>query len=145
MATTLADLLIGAPNYFFQGTPAGLNLRTFYAGIYGEDSWRATQNLTVNYGVRWEVNPFWREEHNMNPVVLLGKQSTQFPTAPTGYVFPGDAGVPEHMSAINWHDFGPRVSVAYSPDFSDGWLHSLFGEHGKSSIRAGYGMYYHQH
>ena len=138
----LADLLVGAPSSFFQGTPAGLNLRTFYAGIYGEDSWRASQNLTVNYGVRWEVNPFWREEHNRNPVVLLGKQSTQFPTAPTGYVFPGDAGVPIHMADINWHDFGPRVSAAYSPDFSDGWLHSLFGAHGNSSIRAGYGLYY---
>jgi Carboxypeptidase regulatory-like domain len=126
----LADLLVGAPDYFFQGSPAGLNLRTFYAGIYGEDSWRATQNLTVNYGVRWEVNPFWREEHNLNPVVLLGKQSTQFPTAPTGYLFPGDAGVPVHMSDINWHDFGPRVSLAYTPD------------QGRTSFRAGYGMYF---
>jgi hypothetical protein len=126
----LADLLIGAPDYFFQGTPAGLNLRTFYAGIYGEDSWRVSDNLTVNYGVRWEVNPWWREEHNLNPVILLGKQSTQFPTAPTGYVFPGDAGVPEHMADINWHDFGPRVSLAYTPD------------HGKTSFRAGYGLYY---
>jgi Carboxypeptidase regulatory-like domain len=126
----LGDLLVGAPSYFFQGTPAGLNLRTFYAGIYGEDSWRVSENLTVNYGVRWEVNPWWREEHNRNPVLLLGKQSTQFPTAPLGYVFPGDAGVPVHMSDINWHDFGPRVSLAYSPD------------HGKTSLRAGYGLYY---
>lgn len=137
-----ADMLIGAPSYFYQGTPAGLNLRTFYAGVYGEDSWRATHNLTVNYGVRWEVNPWWREEHNRNPVVLQGVQSTQFPTAPTGYVFPGDAGVPEHMADINWHDFGPRIGLAYSPDFSDGFLHTVFGDRGKSSIRAGFGQYF---
>ncbi len=96
-----ADLLIGSPSKFYQGSPAGLNLRTFYAGIYGEDSWRATSNLTLNYGMRWEVNPFWREEHNKNPVILPGVQSTTFPTAPVGYAFPGEAGIPEHMSDIN--------------------------------------------
>ncbi|PYV21067.1 MAG: hypothetical protein DMG27_21620 [Acidobacteria bacterium] len=36
----LADMLIGAPDYFAQGAPAALNLRNFYIGIYGEDSWR---------------------------------------------------------------------------------------------------------
>ena len=137
-----ADLLVGAPSKFYQGSPAGLNLRTFYAGIYAEDSWRATPNLTLNYGVRWEVNPFWREEHNMNPVILPGVQSTTFPTALVGYAFPGEAGIPEHMSNINWHDFGPRLGAAYSPDFSSGILHTIFGDHGKSSIRAGYGLYY---
>jgi hypothetical protein len=138
----LADMLIGAPTSWSQGAPAGLNLRNFYAGIYAEDSWRANKNLTLNYGVRWEVDPFWREEHNLNPVVLPGLQSTQFPTAPLGYVFPGDAGVPEHLSFINWHDFGPRLGAAYSPDFSNGLLRSIFGGLGKSSIRAGYGMHY---
>ncbi len=138
----LADLLIGAPTSWAQGAPAGLNLRNFYAGIYAEDSWRALKNLTLNYGVRWEVDPFWREEHNLNPVVLPGLQSTTFPTAPLGYVFPGDAGVPEHLSFINWHDFGPRLGAAYSPDFSSGLLHTIFGGAGKSSIRAGYGMHY---
>jgi Carboxypeptidase regulatory-like domain len=137
-----ADLLIGAPNKFYQGSPAGLNLRNFYAGAYAEDSWRATNNLTLNYGVRWEVNPFWREEHNLNPVILPGIQSTTFPTAPVGYAFPGEAGIPEHMSEINWHDFAPRLGAAYSPDFSNPFLHKIFGDHGKSSIRAGYGMYY---
>ena len=138
----LADLLIGAPTSWAQGAPAGLNLRNFYAGIYAEDSWRASKNLTLNYGVRWEVDPFWREAHNLNPVVLPGLQSTTFPTAPLGYVFPGDAGVPEHLSFINWHDFGPRLGAAYSPDFSKGLLSTILGGPGNSSIRAGYGMHY---
>jgi hypothetical protein len=109
------DTMIGTPNYFAQGAPSQENLRTFYAGIYAEDSWRATHNLTVGYGVRWEVNPWWREEHNMNAMALLGKQSTVFPGAPLGFVFPGDAGVPTHMANINWHDFAPRVGISYSP------------------------------
>lgn len=138
----LADMLVGAPNYFFQGAPARLDLRSYYLGIYGEDSWRATHNLTVNYGVRWEVTPYWRDKNNHNPVTLLGVQSTVFPTAPTGYVFPGDAGVPENMANTRWNNFGPRVGLAYAPEFSNGFLHSVFGDHGKSSIRAGFGMYY---
>lgn len=137
-----ADMLIGAPDGFFQGAPAGLNLRSFYLGAYGEDSWRATKNLTINYGVRWEVTPYWSDADNHNPVMLLGVQSTTFPTAPTGYVFPGDAGVPTHMANTRWNDFGPRIGLAYAPNFSDGFLHKIFGESGQSSIRAGFGQYY---
>lgn len=138
-----ADLLIGAPNYFYQGAPAGLQLRSFYFGAYAEDSWRASENLTFNFGVRYEVTPYWSDSHNRNPVVLLGKQSTQFPTAPTGYVFPGDAGVPIHMANIRWNNFAPRVGLAWVPDFTDSpMLHSLFGDHGKTSIRTGFGLYY---
>lgn len=138
----VADSFIGDVSTFEQGTPSFENLRTFYAGIYAEDSWRATHDLTVNYGVRWEVDPWWREAHNRNAMALLGVQSTQFPTAPLGYVFPGDPGVPAHMANINWHDFGPRVGLSYAPDFKNPALHALFGDNGKSSIRVGYGLYY---
>ncbi len=139
----IADMLIGAPNYFYQGASAGLQLRSFYLGIYGEDSWRVSSNLTVNYGIRYDVTPYWSDAHNRNPVVLLGKQSTQFPTAPEGYLFPGDAGVPIHMANIRYNNFAPRFGLAYSPDISgNDLLHAIFGDHGQSSIRAGFGMYY---
>jgi hypothetical protein len=138
----LADMLVGAPSSFAQGSPVYFDLRDFYAGIYAEDGWRATKNLTLNYGVRWEVDPFWREAHDEDPVIQPGVQSTKFPTAPEGYVFPGDPGIPQHLAFINWHDFGPRLGVAYSPDFSNGLLHTIFGSQGKSSIRAGYGIHY---
>jgi hypothetical protein len=138
----LADMLIGAPNYFFQGSPAGLNLRSYYVGAYAEDNWRATHNLTVNYGVRWEATPYWADAHNRNPVVLLGKQSTTFPTAPAGYVFPGEPGIPKHMANTRWNNFGPRIGFAYSPEFSNRFLHTIFGGQGQSSIRAGFGKYY---
>jgi len=138
----LADYLIGTPSSFAQGSPVEFSLRNFYAGIYAEDGWRVSKGLTVNYGVRWEVDPFWKEALDRDPVSAPGVQSVKFPTAPLGYVFPGDPGIPQHLSFINWHDFGPRLSVAYSPDFSNGLLHTIFGSQGKSSIRAGYGIHY---
>lgn len=139
---SFGDTFIGTPNYFAQGSPSQENLRTFYAGIYAEDSWRASHNLTLSYGVRWEVNPWWREEHNMNAMALAGVQSTRFPTAPVGFVFPGDPGVPTHMANINWHDFAPRVGLSYSPDFKNSALRTIFGGYGMSSVRVGYGLYY---
>lgn len=138
----LADMLIGAPNYVYQGAPSALNLRNYYIGLYAEDSWRATRNLTLNYGVRWETTPFWADRLNRNPDILLGCQSKIFPTAPVGYCFPGDPGVPKYFVNPRWDNFGPRLGLAYSPNFSDGFLHTLFGDAGKSSIRAGFGTYY---
>jgi hypothetical protein len=145
-----ADLLIGAPNFYEQGTPGNMGLRNFYLGIYGQDSWRVSRSLTFNYGVRYEVIPYWAQApyfggptKSGNSVVLLGKQSTQFPTAPPGYLFAGDDGVPLHDANTRWNNFGPRVGLAWAPDFSDSsFLHTVFGDRGKTSIRTGYGMYY---
>ena len=138
----LANMLIGAPDYFAQGAPAALNLRNFYIGIYGEDSWRIRPNLTLNYGVRWETTPFWGDRLNRNPDITLGCQSTVFPTAPVGYCFPGDPGIPRYFVNPRWDNFGPRLGLAYSPNFTEGFLHKIFGDAGKSSIRAGYGTFY---
>ena len=138
----LSDMLIGAVNYWYQGAASSLALRSYYLGLYGEDSWRVTHNLTVNYGVRWETTPYWSDSHNRNPDLTLGAQSTIFPTAPAGYVFPGDPGIPTHFANTNYKNFGPRIGVAYAPNFSNNLLHKVFGDAGKSSIRAGFGMYY---
>ncbi|PYU91639.1 MAG: hypothetical protein DMG25_14185, partial [Acidobacteria bacterium] len=138
----LADMLIGAPDYFAQGAPAALNLRNFYIGIYGEDSWRVKPNLTLNFGVRWETTPFWADRLNRNPDIQLGCQSKIFPTAPVGYCFPGDPGIPKYFVNPRYNNFGPRIGLAYSPSFSNGFLHKLFGDAGKSSIRAGFGTFY---
>jgi hypothetical protein len=136
------DMLLGAPDSYFQATPASVPLRNFYVGAYGEDSWHVSRSLTLNYGLRWDVDPYWASATDNEPVFVAGEQSAKFPTAPVGYDFPGDPGIPKHQANIRWNDFGPRLGLAYSPDFSSGVLHSIFGDRGKSSIRAGYGLYY---
>ncbi len=59
-----ADFLIGAPSGFSQGLQLPVYGRSRSYGLYGQDSWRATKNLTLNYGLRWEVSSPWWEAHN---------------------------------------------------------------------------------
>jgi hypothetical protein len=57
-------------------------------------------------------------------------------------VYPGDPGIPKTFAPTHWDNFGPRVGIAYSPGFTDGFLGRLFGGPGKTSIRAASGIYY---
>jgi hypothetical protein len=61
---------------------------------------------------------------------------------PTGLVVPGDPGVPAGLTSTYFKSFAPRVGIAYSPNFSGGALGKLFGGNGKTSIRAGWGLFY---
>ena len=59
-----ADFLIGVPSNFTQSSGQPFYLRNRYLGAYGQDSWRARNDLTINAGLRWDViMPFW-EKYN---------------------------------------------------------------------------------
>ncbi len=137
-----ADFLIGAPVFFAQGAPNGFPNRSHYLGLYGQDSWRATRNLTLNYGLRWDVSQFWYSPRNEVDAMIPGEQSVDFPGAPKGLVFPGDPGVPSTVAPTGYHNFGPRIGLAYSPSASGGLLRAITGGPGRSSIRAGFGVFY---
>ena len=59
---------------------------------------RLRSNLTLNYGVRWDMLPPWREKYNQLQTFVLGQQSEVYPGAPNGMVFPGDRGVPSTLT-----------------------------------------------
>src|ERR1019366_3439030 len=59
-----------------------------------------------------------------------------------GLVVPGDPGVPRTLAPTQYHNFAPRIGFAYAPDTTEGFLGKLFGGPGKSSIRAGYGIFF---
>lgn len=137
-----ADFLIGAPAQYVQGVALPGNGRNHYIGAYGQDSWRLRSNLTLNYGLRWDVSTPWSEQHNQIETLVPGKQSATFPGSPIGWVFAGDPGIPSTLAPTRYDNFAPRVGLAYSPSASDGALAKLTGGPGKTSIRAGYGMFY---
>jgi hypothetical protein len=89
-------------------------------GIYAEDSWRATQRLTVNYGLRYD--------HSFGLFVASGQTQIENPAYLTlkALQIPLISGAP--------HDFngavGPRLGIVYG-----------FGENENTVIRAGIGIY----
>jgi Carboxypeptidase regulatory-like domain/TonB dependent receptor len=137
-----ADFLLGTPNSFIQASHQVLDSRTKYLGLFAQDSWRVTPNLTFNYGLRYEISLPWYDTQNKTETIIPGVQSVVFPTAPEGWLVPGDPGVPRTLAPIKYNAFSPRLGLAYSPSASDGLLGKLTGGPGKTSIRAGFGMYY---
>ena len=85
--------------------------------------------------------PFW-EKYNQVQTLIPGKQSTLYPGAPAGLLVPGDPGIPSTISPSKPDNFAPRIGIAYTPEFDTGILRAIFGESGKSSIRASYGIFY---
>lgn len=125
----LADFLLGDVQTFTQGAPSGSPVRGWQIGIFAQDQYKLKPNLTLNYGLRWEPN--------LSQTVILGgaafhpgQQSTRYPNAPTGLVFPGDAGVTKYLIPRTYGGFQPRVGIAWQPSFLR-----------NTSLRAGFGMF----
>lgn len=142
----IADFLIGAPTFFLQVGSINYYSVKNYAGFYGQDSWRVRPNLTVNYGLRWDIIQNWYERKNQSSNTYIpGEQSVIFPSAPEGLVFagdprPGGGKIPRTVYNTPHHNFGPRVGIAYSPSVSGGPLRWLLGDAGHTSFRAAYGL-----
>ena len=124
-----ADFLLGIPSSYSQGDSEAFYLRNKYVGLYGQDSWQIRHNLTLNYGLRWDLLPPWREEYNQMQTLVPGQQSVVYPGAPAGLVFPGDPGIPSTLAPAKYTNFAPRIGLAYSPA-------------SKTSFRGSYGVFY---
>ena len=127
----LADFLLGRPNSFTQGSPNAGSPRTLEFAAYVQDDWKVSQRLTVNMGLRWDPwLPFSDLKHAISQF-KPGEQSTLYPTAPPGYVFPGDRGVSATSLSSRLNNWAPRLGFAYD----------LLGN-GKTSVRGGWGSFY---
>ena len=136
-----ADFLLGVTSSYTQGQANSFYNRNTYAAAFVQDSWKVVPTLTLNYGIRWDRIRPWREKFNQLQTLVKGEQSQVFPGAPPGLVFPGDAGVPSSLAPPR-NDFAPRLGVAYSPAAQGGRLGRLLGGPGRTSLRAGYGIFY---
>ncbi len=138
----VADYLLGAPDSYTQASLQFLDSRSKYYGAYAQDSFRIKPNLTLNMGLRWEVSQPWYDSQDKTVTVVPGQQSTQYPRAPAGIVYPGDQDIARTLAPTNYDKFAPRVGIAYSPSVSSGFWGKLFGGPGKTSIRIGSGLFY---
>jgi hypothetical protein len=133
-----ADFLLGLPASAQREIDApGSNIfeslsRASHYSAFAQDDWKATSNLTINLGLRYEFNGgVYEARDRMVNFIVIGNQITEItPPASTG---PG-LKLSEYGRCLcipKTHDFGPRVGLAYRP----------FGS-GKTVIRAGYGIFY---
>ena len=136
-----ADFLIGVASNYNQADSRAYYGRHKYADGFVQDSWRARPNLTLNFGVRWDLMQYWSEKYNQIPTFNPGEQSKVYPTAPVSLVYPTDPGIPNTLVPQS-NRFSPRLGAAWSPSWTNGLLGRLVGGPGKTSIRAGYGIFY---
>jgi hypothetical protein len=143
------DYLLGLPDQYQQGAAQVENVRATSFYTFAQDSWKVRPNLTLNYGLRWEFNSPMNDIGHHVQTFRPGQQTTTYPCQvssygasligttdctsvfPTGLVVPGDKGVPPGLTQTYYKAFAPRVGIAWSP-----------GKSGKTSIRAGWGMFY---
>lgn len=122
--------------------------------LFAQDQWRMRSNFTLNYGVRWDfmgvptvpnglaIQPKYEDMYGVSgfgnlfkPTAAAGSQTTAYATQ---RFVSGDTGIGLYNN--DWNNFAPSIGFAWSPSFKSGFLHSIFGDEGKSSFRGGYSM-----
>lgn len=127
-----ASFMFGQPVVFLQGGGdfyRGLRGQGF--NLYGQDTWKVSSRLTVNYGLRYEVPSPYTEIHNYQNLWIPGRQSVVFPSAPEGLLYPGDPGVPRGLIPTDRDAFAPRVGLAWDVRGDGKWL-----------VTSAYGIFY---
>ncbi|MBI4903330.1 MAG: TonB-dependent receptor [Acidobacteria bacterium] len=126
-----ASYLLGTVNSGSRNDPVGIGDRVRYYAFFYQDDFKVTPRLTVQLGVRWELQP---------PQFEVGNRLSSWSTAAIdpvsglkgAYEFAGDCQKctgRNYFGKRSYHDFGPRIGLAYRVT-------------NKMSFRAAYGIIY---
>jgi hypothetical protein len=126
-----ADFLLGIPNFATQQAPVTAATDEFVTSLFAQDDYRATPRLTLNLGIRWDMETPPTDPANRQATYVPGSQSTVRPLSPVGLLYPGDKGVPRGIAQRSYLHFSPRVGFAYD----------LSGN-GRSALRGGFGVFW---
>jgi len=136
------------------GVPVNRNFRSNEFEYYVQDAFRPLPNLTLTAGLRHTIlqTPYETNGQQVQPTIDMhqwfltrGQQAAVGNSVQPEISFApsGQARGAKPFYPMNWHNIAPRFAIAFAPAPDGGtWLSKLFGGAGRSSIRAGYGMYY---
>ena len=140
--TLYPNYLLGLPDQYQQGAAQQEHVRGTAVYLFAQDSWKLTKRLTMNYGLRWELNTPQKDIGGRVQTFRPGQRTTVYPCLdtgsndcasefPTGIVFPGDKGIPPGLTSTYYKAFAPRIGLAWDPKGDGKW-----------SIRGGWGLFY---
>ncbi|MEO6392237.1 MAG: carboxypeptidase regulatory-like domain-containing protein [Pyrinomonadaceae bacterium] len=127
----LADFLIGIPSAVSQDAPVTGYTNSWYTAAFVQDDYRVSKVLTLNLGLRWDVQTAPTDPQNRVVNYVPGAHSTVIPTAPVGALFYGDPGVERGGIPNSYTHFSPRLGFAWD----------ITGD-GKTSLRAAVGQFF---
>ena len=127
----LTDFVLGRVRTLNQETPVTKIDAGWYAGFFIQDDWRIHPRLTLNLGLRYDLQLPLTDPHDRKLTFVPGAQSRVVPTALPGLLFPGDPGITRGIIDADKNNFAPRIGLAWDP----------FGD-SKTSIRAAAGLFY---
>jgi len=114
------------PTQFTVGIgPAFVHVADTIYGAYAQDTWQIRHNLTLNYGLRYDI-----EDGAFNGGTIT---SVQDPSAPKGGCLQQNGLI--SACGKDHNNWQPRLGIAWSPNYDHGMLHWLFGDPGKSVVR----------
>ena len=127
--------MLGLPATMGQDTPVTAIDNIWFYGLFLQDDYKIKPTLTLNLGLRWDVQPASTEPQDRLATWLPGAQSTVIPNAPAGLLVVGDSyngkKVPRGIVDTRYHHVSPRVGFAWDP----------YGN-GHTAVRGAGGLFY---
>ena len=155
----LASFLLGVPTGGLIDRNTARSNQTLYDGVFFHDDWKVNQNLTLNLGLRYELEGATTERYNRNirgfdanvssPIeaaALAAYAAKPIPEIPaSSFKVKGGLLFADAQHRGFWdsdkNNFQPRIGFAYTPHFHNSVLRTIFGGESKSVLRGGFGVY----
>jgi len=112
----VASLLLGTPASGFARLQTDGTASVKYHAAFVQDDWKISRRLTLNIGLRWELEAPPTDRYNVlstfdpnvaSPLRVPGLDLRG------GLTYPGVGGASRYQRDVNWNDFGPRFGFAY--------------------------------